>query len=97
MVSVTSVSLTAMPHSPTTHIQNTAPGPPRLMASATPPMLPSPTVADSAAESAWKWEMAPGSSSLSYFPRVIATPWVSARYWQKPLQKVNRTPVANTA
>ena len=53
--------LSAMPKKPTTHIQNTAPGPPRLMAMATPPMLPRPTVADSAADRAWKWLMAPGS------------------------------------
>ena len=39
-----------MPKKPTTHIQNTAPGPPSAMASATPPILPRPTVADSAAD-----------------------------------------------
>ena len=46
---VTSVSLRAMPTRPTIHIQKIAPGPPRARAMATPPMLPSPTVADSAA------------------------------------------------
>jgi hypothetical protein len=50
---VTSVNFSAMPTKPTTHIQNTAPGPPRLTAIATPPMLPRPTVPDSAADSAW--------------------------------------------
>ena len=50
--SVTSVSFVAMPRKPIIHIQNTAPGPPSEIAIATPPMLPSPTVADSAVESA---------------------------------------------
>ena len=49
---VTSVVLRAMPARPTTHIQNTAPGPPSAMATATPPMLPRPTVAERAAERA---------------------------------------------
>ena len=51
---VTSVILSAMPRSPMTHIQKTAPGPPNAIASATPAMLPRPMVAESAAESAWK-------------------------------------------
>ena len=51
---VTSVSLIAMPRKPMTHIQKIAPGPPSAMASATPPILPRPTVADSAADRAWK-------------------------------------------
>ena len=42
-----------------------APGPPIEMAMATPPMLPSPTVAESAALRAWKWFMAPGSFGSS--------------------------------
>ena len=49
---VTSVLLSAMPTKPTIHIQNTAPGPPIAMAIATPAILPRPTVAESAAESA---------------------------------------------
>ena len=52
MDKVTSVSLRAMPIRPTTHIQKIAPGPPRATAMATPPMLPSPTVADSAVDRA---------------------------------------------
>ena len=57
--------LRAIPRKPTTQIQNRAPGPPRAMASATPPMFPSPTVALRAALRAWKWLIAPGSSGLS--------------------------------
>jgi hypothetical protein len=49
---VTSVILRAIPITPTTHIQKIAPGPPRDIATATPPMFPRPTVAESAAERA---------------------------------------------
>ena len=45
--------LAAMPKMAETHIQNTAPGPPRVMAVATPAMLPTPTVAASAVVRAW--------------------------------------------
>src|SRR6056300_1054306 len=46
---VTSENLSAIPNTPTTHIQNIAPGPPSAIASATPPIFPRPTVADNAA------------------------------------------------
>jgi len=51
-----------MPRKPARIIQKTAPGPPIPTAKATPAMLPSPTVAESAADSAWKWEISPVSS-----------------------------------
>ena len=51
-----------MPRKPASTIQNTAPGPPIPTANATPAMLPSPTVADSAADSAWKCDSSPVSS-----------------------------------
>ena len=54
-----------MPKTAVTTIQKTAPGPPTLTAMATPAMLPRPIVADSALDSAWKWEISPGSSGLS--------------------------------
>ena len=50
--SETSLNLIAIPKNPTTHIQNTAPGPPSDIAKATPPMLPRPTVAESAVDKA---------------------------------------------
>ena len=50
-----------MPKNAVIHIQNSAPGPPREIAVATPAMLPVPTVADSAVDSAWKWEICPAS------------------------------------
>ena len=46
------MNLSVIPKSPTSHIQKIAPGPPSESARATPAMLPSPMVADSAAESA---------------------------------------------
>ncbi len=55
-----------MPSSAVIHIQNSAPGPPKWMAMATPAMLPMPTVAESAVVSAWKWATSPGSSGSSY-------------------------------
>ena len=85
-----------MPTAPTTHIQKTAPGPPSETATATPAMLPRPTVPESAVDSAWKWLIAPGSSFESYRPRRTATPWVRARYWLKPLQSVKSTPTPST-
>jgi hypothetical protein len=51
--------LVAMPSKPVIHIQNTAPGPPRVIAVATPTMLPMPTVAANAVISAAKWLMSP--------------------------------------
>src|SRR3970040_458962 len=51
---VTSVILRHMPTLPAIHIQNMAPGPPSEIAIATPAMLPKPTVAESAVDSAWK-------------------------------------------
>ena len=65
MDNVTSTNLIDMPSKPTTHIQKMAPGPPSMMASATPLILPRPTVPESAADSAWKWLIAPGSSGSS--------------------------------
>ena len=59
---VHSANFELMPRKPARIIQKTAPGPPIPTAKATPAMLPSPTVAESAAESAWKWEISPVSS-----------------------------------
>ena len=51
---VHSVNLVAMPNKPARIIQNVAPAPPMVTATATPAMLPKPTVPESAVESAWK-------------------------------------------
>ena len=42
------MNFVAIPRRPARTIQNVAPGPPTLMATATPPMLPMPTVPESA-------------------------------------------------
>ena len=49
---VTSTNLVVIPKNAVIHIQKIAAGPPRNIASATPPILPVPTVQESAVESA---------------------------------------------
>ena len=61
--SVTSQYLITMPASALSHNQKIAPGPPVATASATPTMLPVPSVAASAVHTAWNGDMAPCSSS----------------------------------
>ena len=53
-----------MPSSADTHIQKIAPGPPAVIAVATPTMLPVPMVPASAVVSAWKGETAPSAMPL---------------------------------
>ena len=90
---VTSENLVAIPRAAVTHIQKSAPGPPQWIASATPAMLPIPTVADSAVVSAWKWVTSPSSSGLSYLPDATATPWRSRVTWTKPSRRVRYIPI----
>jgi len=59
---VHSANFELMPRKPANTIQKTAPGPPIPTATATPAMLPRPTVAESAADNAWKCEIEPVSS-----------------------------------
>ncbi len=54
----------AMPNTPVSHIQSTAPGPPAPMAVATPTMFPVPMVAASAVVSAPNCEMSPSPSRV---------------------------------
>ena len=96
--SVTSVVFSAMPTMPTTHIQNTAPGPPKSTAIAMPAIAPRPTVPDIAAVSAWKCVSAPGPWLVSMpWPAHSATPCVSERYWQNLVHSVNSKPISNSA
>ncbi len=67
-----SLYLVAMPKTPVSHIQNTAPGPPAAMAVATPTMFPVPIVAASAVVSAPKWLMSPSPSEVRIRERRIA-------------------------
>ena len=57
--SVDSAKEVAMPSRATTHIQNRAPGPPSVTASATPAMLPVPTRPPSPMTKAWKLDRLP--------------------------------------
>jgi len=58
--SVHSKKLVDMPIRPMTHIQKTAPGPPSVMATATPAMLPAPTRPATLRASAWNELTCPG-------------------------------------
>ena len=62
-------------------IQKVAPGPPMDTATATPAMLPSPTVPDTAAVSAWKWVTSPASSGSLYRPRTTSRAVLKPRTW----------------
>ena len=81
--SVHSANFVVMDRNPATIIQNVAPGPPRLMATATPAMLPSPTVPDTAVASAWKCDTSPTSSGRVYSPLTRRMAWVKPRKLMK--------------
>ena len=71
--SVTSENLVTMPKSADTHIQNTAPGPPKMIAPVTPAMLPVPTVEAGAVDTACSGVISPSPASpfLKIFPMVF--------------------------
>ena len=69
MARVTSANLVHIPNRADTHIQKTAPGPPRAIAPVTPAMLPVPTVAARAVHTAWKGVTAP--SPASFFSKIL--------------------------
>ena len=60
--STTSAHFRLMAKKPITTIQKVAPGPPMAMAIATPAILPSPIVPESAVERAWKGDISPGAA-----------------------------------
>ena len=62
IVNVPSKNFVAIPTTALTHIQKIAPGPPIVMATATPEILPIPTVAAIALVSASKELICPGAS-----------------------------------
>ena len=74
MASTASPYLVAMPKTPVSHIQRTAPGPPAATAVATPTMLPVPMVAASAVVSAPKWLTSPSPSAVREKESRIAVP-----------------------
>ena len=77
-----------MPKMPAIHIQNTAPGPPAMMAVATPTMEPVPIVAASAVASAPKLEMSP---LLEESPLSDMRMACGSLRWMKPVRKVRKT------
>src|SRR5690606_13410558 len=75
--------LVAIPTTALTHIQNRAPGPPIAIATATPAILPIPTVDASAVDTAWKGDSCPGPLVL-YLPRRTSIAWKKYLYGTKP-------------
>src|SRR5690606_40671709 len=67
--------LVAIPTNADTHIQKIAPGPPMLMAKATPLMFPKPTVAATAEDKACREVMSPLASGSSYLPPTTFMAW----------------------
>lgn len=76
-----------MPTSAEIHIQKMAPGPPAVIAVATPTMLPVPMVADSAVHKAPNWLMSPGASGSFVTDSLMA---VGSLRWMKPVRKVKK-------
>src|SRR5690606_6931447 len=74
--------LVAIPTKADTHIQNIAPGPPMLIAKATPLKLPRPTVAATAEDKACREVMSPVALGSSYFPPT------TFNAWRKPLKGI---------
>ena len=93
---VTSTNLVVMPRKAVIHIQKSAAGPPRKMANATPPMLPVPTVPDSAVDSAWKWVVSPWVASFEYLPVTTPQACLKKRTWGKPRYSVKNSPTPSS-
>src|SRR5690606_34251946 len=88
--SVASTNAVAMPTMATTHIQNTAPGPPSTSATLTPAMLPVPTREASPTQNAWNDEMPPSAPERDDpTARIIAG---SSRIWTARVRIVMYTP-----
>jgi hypothetical protein len=79
------------PRKATIHIQNTAPGPPKVIAVATPAMLPVPTRPDSDMASAWNGDT-PASDFLPL--NISRSMWPKPRTCMKRVrsEKYNPTP-----
>src|SRR4026207_2576197 len=97
MPSTASANLVAVARKPYTQIQKSAPGPPEMIAVATPAMLPVPIDAASAVANAWNGESTPGAGeepaanmarTASGNRRICTTPKRSVR---------NRPPPRSTA
>ena len=83
---------------PATKSQNAAPAPPILIAMATPPILPTPTVPDTAVASARKWLISPFAFGSAKSPRTCLTANQKPRILTKPRYTVKkRAPAASHA
>ncbi len=87
-----SLYLVAVPSTPVSHIQKTAPGPPRLTAVATPTMLPVPMVAANAVVSAAKGLTSP-SAPFSFVTDSLSA--VHRCRCMKPVRTVRKMWVPN--
>ena len=85
-------NLVLIPNIAVTHIQNTAPGPPVCIATATPAIFPIPTVPANALDNASKWVIWPGSSSESYLPSNISIPCLKYNIGTKRLYPAKNIP-----
>ena len=84
-----SAYLVAMPKTPESQHQSTAPGPPRATAVPTPTIFPVPMVAASAVVSAPKLDTSPSASGSLVTESLI--PFVMDFHWIKPVLKVIKT------
>ena len=85
MAANTSEYLVAMPNTPVSHIQNTAPGPPARMAVATPTIDPVPMVAARAVAKAPKCEISPSAPASEVNESLMA---FGSLRWMKPVLTV---------
>ena len=98
MPSTFSEKFVIMPKNAATHIQNTAPGPPRQIAADTPAMLPVPIVAARAVQRAWNCDTLPFSPLLWLFlsktpPPVFFHQCPTCVIWKNLVTTVIRMPV----
>ncbi|MOA33544.1 hypothetical protein D3C78_1548460 [compost metagenome] len=77
------------PRKATIHIQNTAPGPPKVIAVATPAMLPVPTRPASVIASAWNDDTPLSLDLPSNIKRIISPKW---RTWAKRVRMEKNKP-----
>ena len=82
------------PRNATTHIQNTALGPPKPIAAATPAILPVPTLPDSETASAWNEEMPSSDSLLENNSRIISR---NMRAWTNRVSSENSNPAPSSS
>ena len=73
-----------------------APGPPVEMATATPAMLPMPTVPETAVVSALNWEISPGSPSRAYRPETMRSACANPRTLMNRRWTVKKSPPATS-